>query len=215
MLKSEIRILLADDHPLMLEGLHNGLSRIGYDQITKASNGDEVIKTFKSKEFDVAILDIEMPKLNGFQIVEYLRANGFKIPVIFLSYHKEKRYLILAKKLGIKGYLLKEDGIQVLHHCIQHVLSGKEYFSPSLEQEIQKTLSNDLSMLAELTKSECVILKQISLGLTSAEIADQLKVSKRTIQNHRTNINQKLEQELEGVSLMRWAVDNRILIERI
>ena len=137
MLKSNLRILLADDHPLMLDGLRSGLDRIGYHQIKTASDGQEVISFVSQEVFDLAILDIEMPRINGFEIVEYLQKNDLHTPVIFLSYHKEKRYLVVARKLGVKGYILKEDGINVLDNCIREVLGGREYYSPSIDETIR------------------------------------------------------------------------------
>ena len=208
-------MLLADDHPLMLDGLVAGLLRIGYDNITTAVNGLEVLNKIQAQEFDILILDIEMPNYNGFEVVEQIQERKILLPVIFLSYHKEKRYLLVAKKLKVQGYLLKEDGIEVLHNCIQQVLIGKEFYSPSLDQGIRSAVSEELTSLADLTKSERLILKCISDGMSSAEVAVKLNVSKRTIQNHRFNINQKLKEDLNGVELSQWSIINKALIGRL
>lgn len=215
MLKSDIRILLADDHPMMLDGLMSGLQRVGYSQIALASNGQEVIDKVESQSFDLLILDIEMPQRNGFEIVEYLHDKSINIPVIFLSYHKEKKYLAVARKLGAMGYMLKEDGIQVLNTCIQHVIQGTEFYSPSLDDDVHAELSYKISSLDDLTRSERTILQWIAKGLTSAEVAEELNISKKTVQNHRSKINQKLLAELNNTDLGQWAVANRELIDRL
>lgn len=215
MLKSTIRMLLADDHPLMLDGLASGLQRIGYSDIETATNGDEVVEKIHDNSYDLLILDIEMPGRNGFELVEYLHHQEITIPVVFLSYHKEKKYLAVARKLGVKGYMLKEDGIQVLNTCIQQVMQGRDFYSPSLNQDVQSELSQDIEALNELTRSERTILKWIAKGLTSAEVANELKISKKTVHNHRSNINQKLQSELQSLDLGRWAVANRELIDRL
>lgn len=215
MLKSDIRILLADDHPMMLDGLMSGLQRVGYSQIDLASNGQEVIDKVESQSFDLLILDIEMPQRNGFEIVEYLHDKSINIPVIFLSYHKEKKYLAVARKLGAMGYMLKEDGIQVLNTCIQHVIQGTEFYSPSLDDDVHAELSYKISSLNDLTRSERTILQWIAKGLTSAEVAEELNISKKTVQNHRSKINQKLFGELNNTDLGQWAVANRELIDRL
>lgn len=215
MLKSDIRILLADDHPMMLDGLMSGLQRVGYSQIALASNGQEVIDKVESQSFDLLILDIEMPQRNGFEIVEYLHDKSINIPVIFLSYHKEKKYLAVARKLGAMGYMLKEDGIQVLNTCIQHVIQGTEFYSPSLDDDVHAELSYKISSLNDLTRSERTILQWIAKGLTSAEVAEELNISKKTVQNHRSKINQKLLAELNNTDLGQWAVANRELIDRL
>ena len=215
MLKSDLKILLADDHPLMLDGLHAGLTRLGYHCVVLARDGQEAFNFITREKIDLIILDIEMPKKNGFEIVEYLLKNELKIPTIFLSYHKENRYLALAKKLGVKGYLLKEDGIQTLHHCIQSVIKGESYYSKGIENKIKYEISEELRSISELTKSERIILKCVCKGLSSSEIAQKLNISKRTVQNHRSNISQKLKEDLNAMELREWAVENRLLIERL
>ncbi len=215
MLKSDMRILLADDHPLMLDGLAGGLRRMGYQQILTTSTGRQVLNILTDRTFDILILDIEMPEFTGFQIVEKMRNEAVHIPVVFLSYHKEKQYLLLAKKLGVQGYLLKEDGIDVLHRCIQHVMKGQEFYSPSIDTAVLRTLTSDLEYLSELTKSERVILKHIARGLSSGEVAKKLHISKRTVQNHRANIFQKLSAEISDSDLGTWAVQNKRLIDML
>lgn len=214
-LKSEIRILLADDHPMMLEGLSSGLLRAGYQLITTVSNGKEVLIHVKNNTYDVLILDVEMPFHNGYEVVEKMQTLGIETPVIFLSYHKEKKYLALAKKLGVSAYMLKEDGIALLNECIVHTLKGRTFYSPSFDKNFHSELTLEFSVLDELTRSEKVILTWISKGLSSTEVAQTLKVSKKTIQNHRFNITQKLKYLIPDFDLSEWAIENRLLIERL
>ncbi|MEL6989027.1 MAG: response regulator transcription factor [Bacteroidota bacterium] len=215
MLKSALHILLADDHPIMLNGLKLELERIGYTQLTLAKDGEEAFANLYEKKIDLAILDIEMPKMDGFEIAEQCQKMHVDVPIILLSYHKEKSYLAMARKLGVKGYMLKEDNVQKLDMCIHDVLMNQEHYSASLNAADQEASVQELASLLQLTKSEKIILKHIAKNLSSAQIAEQLKLSKRTVEKHRSNIIQKLSFDIENINLKTWALENQKLILNI
>ena len=124
MLKSNISLIIADDHPMMLKGLQQELEQVGYSVLGTAKNGTSAIELIVEKQPDIAFLDIEMPFLNGFEVVKRLKEQDIKTRYIIMSYHKEKGFVLQAKKVGVHGYLLKEDSLTDIEHCIEQVMQG-------------------------------------------------------------------------------------------
>jgi len=215
MLKSKLKLLIADDHPIMLNGLKNELLEIGYQHITLCKNGLQAYEELIENHYDVAILDIKMPELDGFGVSQKCKENHCFTPIILYSYHKEKSYLSIAKKIGIKGYMLKEDTIDDLHECIISVLNDQTYYSKSIENSIFTHLQKDLQSIESLTASEINILKMIVKGMSSQEMSDQRKISIRTVEKHRANIISKLGIDVNLRSLKSWAMENKQLIESL
>lgn len=215
MLKSKLKLLIADDHPIMLNGLKNELLEIGYQDITLCKNGLEAYEELIENYYDVAILDIKMPELDGFGVSQKCKENHCFTPIILYSYHKEKSYLSIAKKIGIKGYMLKEDTINDLHECIISVLNDQTYYSKSIENSIFTHLQKDLQSIESLTASEINILKMIVKGMSSQEMSDERKISIRTVEKHRANIISKLGIDVNLRSLKSWAMENKQLIESL
>ena len=214
-LKSKLKVLIADDHPIMLNGLKNELKEIGYQNIQICKNGEEAYEELINNSYDVAILDIKMPILDGFGVAQKCRENNCFTPIILYSYHKEKSYLSIAKKIGIKGYMLKEDTVNDLHECILSVLKDQTYYSKSIENSVFTNLQKDLQSIESLTASELNILKMIVQGLSSQEMSEERNISIRTVEKHRANIISKLGIDINLRSLKSWALENRKLIESI
>lgn len=191
-IKSNISIVIADDHPIMLKGLKDELKNEGYKVIGLANNGAKALDVIISKQPDIAILDIEMPLLSGFEVIEKCLPESSQTKFIFMSYHKEDAYIVQAKKYGAKGYLLKEDGLDEIEHCIKDALEDKFYYSKSLNDNIDNLVNQELKKLKLLTPSERSILKLIAQNLSSTDIAEHLSISKRTVDKHRSNIIKKL-----------------------
>src|SRR5690606_34602856 len=123
------KIVIADDHPILLEGLYNQLVKLGYTDLFKAVNGSEALQLIMEENPDIAILDIEMPIMDGLSITKHCKEVDSNTKFIILSYHKEAEFIAKAKSLNISGYILKEDALTEIENCIRAILNGKEYYS--------------------------------------------------------------------------------------
>lgn len=204
--KSDITIVIAEDHPIMLKGLKQELEQAGYTIIGTATNGMEAVTSITLLQPDIALLDIEMPLLNGFEVMtKCAETSHLKTRFVMMTYHKQKNFVAQAKNLGVDGYLLKEDSMNEIEKCIETVLNNGVYYSSSFEDNFEINIENELQKLALLTPSERKIIQYIAKGNSSTEISDILFVSPRTIQKHRTNIIEKLNLDTSPDSLIKWA----------
>lgn len=212
MLKNTVKIILADDHPMMLKGLQQELESVGYTIIGTAENGALAVEIISKLQPDIAFIDIEMPLLNGFEVIKHCKDLHLKTRFIAMTYHKQKGFVVQAKKVGVHGYLLKEDSIQEIEKCIQEVFNGNAYYSSSFEENFENAVENEIKKIKQLTPSERTILRLISNGENSTEIAKELSVSARTVQKHRSNIIAKLQLENVSDSLLQWTRDYKEII---
>ncbi|MCF1420791.1 response regulator [Mangrovimonas futianensis] len=212
MTKANISIVIVDDHPVMLKGLQQELEHVGYQVLATATNGASAIEVITTNHPDIAILDIEMPFLNGFEVVKRLKALDLNTRYIIMSYHKEKGFIVQAKKVGVNGYLLKEDSIQDIEKCIEEVIKGNTFYSSSFTDDFEKTASEELRKIALLTPSERTILRLIAQERTSLEICEVLSISKRTVEKHRSNIIAKLELDSSAKTLINWVQFHKELV---
>lgn len=210
--KKDTTMIIADDHPLLLKGLYDELTVNGYNVIGQATNGTDALHLILTLSPKLALLDIDMPIITGFDVIKMAREKGSKTKFIILSFHKESAYIAQFKSLDIQGYLLKEDSFNELENCIATVLEGKEYSSPSIDTFLIQNASHELRKLRMLTPSEITILKLVANQETTATIADSLNISSRTIEKHRSNIIAKLDLEKVSNSLGNWAVVNKNII---
>jgi len=207
-------IIIADDHPIFRKGLVDLISdEKKFDIIAEAENGLEALNQIKSLQPEIAILDINMPKLNGFEVVKELSKINSKTKIIFLTMHKEEHILSKAIDFQVMGYILKECATDDIIDCINYVAQDKQYISPAISELLIKRsqlLNETRDKLDGLTAMEKKILGLIAHEKTSREIADQLFISIRTVECHRINICHKLE--LSGInSLLKFAIDNKHL----
>ncbi|MEM6720845.1 MAG: response regulator transcription factor [Bacteroidota bacterium] len=208
----KITIVTADDHPMLLKGLTEELTTNGYNVIGQATNGIQALELIIKLKPAIALLDIDMPVLTGFEVIKMAREKGAKTKFIILSFHKESYYIVQAKAFQIDGYLLKEDTFFEIEHCINEVLNGNVYFSKSIDDQPLQNASEELKRLNLLTLSETKILKLIAQEISNQEIADTLSVSIRTIEKHRSNIIEKLGLKKGNNVLTNWALLNRNVI---
>lgn len=211
-----IKIIIADDHPIF----RNGLRRIIETEdkiliIGEADNGTKALEKIRELKPDIAVLDIDMPKMTGLEVLRELKGSDIKI--IFLTMYAEEDIFDEAMNLGIKGFVLKDSAVNDIIECIFSVYEDNYYISPSVSNFLidrRKKLSelkNNNPRLLNLTLAEKKILKFIAENKTSKEIADVLFVSYRTIENHRANISNKLN--LKGShSLVKFAIENKSLL---
>ncbi len=210
--KENISLVIADDHPMLLKGLYNEFTKNHYSVIGQAKDGMHALELILRLKPKLAILDINMPLLTGFDVIKMIKDKGIDTKFIILSYLREIDYIKKAKSLYINGYLLKEDSFLEIEHCIEAVLNDKVYFSPSFDDFSLKNATEELKKIKLLTPSEITILKLIALKTPNTELANTLGVSIRTIEKHRSNMVHKLG--IEGVtnSVTYWALKNKDII---
>ena len=197
---TEIRIVVADDHPIVRQGLRQSLeAERGLKVVAEATDGQTALDQIKSFTPQVAVLDIDMPGLDGFSVLRALRGEKIEVEVVFLTIHRDEDFLNEAINLGAKGYVLKDSALTDIVTCVKLVASGQHYVSPALtglllnRQQRTASLSQRKPELKDLSPTERRVLKLIAEYKTSREIADQLFISHRTVETHRTNICNKLE----------------------
>ena len=212
MKKEDISILVSDDHPLLLKGLTDELLACNYNVLEGAVNGAQALETIIEKQPDLAILDIEMPLLSGFEVIKKCLEKNVRTKFVILTSHKEKAYVLKAKKLAISGYLLKDEPFSEIEKCIHSVMNGDDYFSTAFDQIFSQQISPQLDKIKFLSPSERTILRHIAQEKTSKEIGELLSISYRTVQKHRANIISKLDLPPAMDSLSVWALDNKELL---
>jgi DNA-binding NarL/FixJ family response regulator len=191
-MNSIIKLVIADDHPLLREGLVQILQKqSNFKVMGEASNGEEAIKLIKEKQPDIAILDVQMPVLDGFEVAKTVLRDFPKTKIFFLTMYKEERLIKKVFELGIKGYVLKESAVNDIVNSINDVSNDKFYLSPQVSHILLKSISQSNGK-NELTQSEQAIINLIGKGKSSQEIADELFISPKTVRNHRSNICKKL-----------------------
>jgi len=208
----KITIIIADDHPIFRSGVREILSKAEDLQlVAEADNGLTAYQSILSHLPEVAVLDLEMPVLNGLDVCKKVLSDKHQTQFVILTMHKDKQFFQDAMNSGVKGYLLKDTASYDLLECIREVAKGNEFVSQSLrylQHEHQQIHSSpEMEKVATLlTPTEKIILKLISSGKTSVEIASMLFVSPNTIENHRSNMSKKLQ--LEGKnSLMKFSMN--------
>ncbi|MEP3838354.1 MAG: response regulator transcription factor [Algibacter sp.] len=203
-------IVIADDHPLMLRGLTDFLTSKGYNIIGSAEDGKTAYNLIIKLKPTIAILDIRMPFKTGLEIAEDCKKNALDTKVILITFDKEEEVYDKAIEFGVYGYILKEFAIEEIETCISQVVTGKPYFSEEIASYLNaSTLENKPETLDLLTKSELRIVKLISENKTSQDIADELSISIRTVDKHRSNIVHKLNLDNRPTSLSIWATLNK------
>ena len=205
----QIKIVVADDHPMLLKGLRDELLTQGYNVLEGASNGAKALDLISSQHPDIAIIDISMPLLNGFEVINKCTEKGLKTKFIVLTSFKEKGYVIKAKKLNISGYLLKDEPFIEIKRSIQAVMRGEFYASKVFNEIIKTEISPQIERIRLLSPSERTIVRLIAQNKSSKEIADLLTISYRTVQKHRSNIIAKLDLPSDSDALSQWISNNK------
>ena len=201
-----LRILLADDHPILRSGLRTLLEARGMTVIAEASNGHEAIQSVRTLEPDIAILDIGMPGLNGADTARLLAREAPQVKVILLTVHSDDAYVVEALRAGVKGYVLKSQATEDLLEAIEAVLSGAVYLSPALAPVSLERLTTGFTARGQvLTPREREVLQLIAEGHTTKEVGSVLGISAKTAETHRTRIMLKLDVH-ETAGLVRHAV---------
>ncbi|WP_330425400.1 hybrid sensor histidine kinase/response regulator transcription factor [Roseburia sp. OM04-10AA] len=191
--KDKIEIIIADDHMMIREGLKQLLELDGTMKvIAEANDGEECLNLLNKKIHpDILLLDINMPKKNGIEVLEYIKQNKIPVKVLILTVHNEVEYLLKAVDIGIDGYLLKDSSYDELKEAIDVVISGNTYIQPSLLPALNESMEDyalDKEKIECLTKRELDVLRLISEGCSNKKISDELTISERTVKNHISHI---------------------------
>jgi DNA-binding NarL/FixJ family response regulator len=214
-MKTQITILIADDHPIFRKGLRQIIEAEQIvSSIEEAEDGEEALKKIESMKPDIAILDINMPKMEGFEVAQKICEKHLAVEIIFMTVYKDRQIFDKALQVGAKGYVLKNSAILDIVECIKAVRRGESYISAALsgfliERRRQaEALAEHKPSLSEPTPTELRILKLISESKSSKAIAAELFISLRTVDNHRANICIKLD--LRGTNaVLKFALEHR------
>ncbi len=200
------RLLLADDHSLVRQGLKALLERQGFQVASEASDGQEAVRLAAKVQPEVAILDISMPVLNGLDAARELLKSSPKTKVVLLTQHDEDHYVTEALRAGAKGYVLKSQAADDLVHAIREVCSGAVYLSPSISRAVVDAyLSRTYVSTDPLSARERQVLQLVGEGKSTKEVAAQLGISVKTAESHRARLMRKLDIH-ETASLVRYAI---------
>ncbi|MCI0488142.1 MAG: response regulator transcription factor [Blastocatellia bacterium] len=217
-MKAEIRILIADDHPIVRQGLKQIIEEDSKLKVlAEAGDGKEALDKVRSLLPDVAVLDVDMPHMDGFQVARAILSERLPVAIIFLTIHSEEELFQAAMDLGVKGYVLKDSALDDIVAGIKEVVAGRHFTSLPMTSYLMNrsasgfTVEQEKLGLHELTPTEYRILKLLAEYRTSKEIAEELSISPRTVETHRANICQKLD--LRGShALIRFAAKYKSLL---
>ncbi len=189
-----IEIIIADDHKMIREGIRQLLELDGeISVIAEADDGRQCIELLKKKKPDVLLLDINMPNMNGLEVLQVLKEKGIDQKVLILTIHNEVEYLLKAVEIGVNGYVLKDSNSDVLKKAIMTVCKGESYIQPSLVPYLKMSLNKKQQRKPnDLTRREVEVLKLLARGLFNKEIADTLSISEKTVKNHVSSIFKKI-----------------------
>ncbi len=216
----KIRIILVDDHPLVLEGINSRLqNEDSIEVVGLASNGKEALKIARETEVDVVLMDVNMPVMGGLEATQNFVNEFPDIRVLILSMHDEQEYIIKLMQSGAKGYVLKDVSSDELIKAIETVYAGSSFFSAGASQSLfngdsqidythEEAAQDNLN--TGLSQREETVLKLIAEGQSNKDIARNLDISVRTVETHRQNIKNKLGVHTSA-GLIRYAIENKMI----
>lgn len=210
--RNDIKIVLVDDHALFRNGLRELISmRDGYRIVGEASDGDDFLKLLPQTAVDVVFMDIAMPRMSGAEATREALLLRPDLKIICLSMFGEEVYYSRMVEAGVKGFLLKDSGVDEVFGAIDAVVGGGCYYSAGLMKSISRNSgSSEDSLAEELSSREVEVLLGICRGLSTQEIAEELFISKRTVDAHRAKILEKTGCK-NTASLVVYAIRHRLV----
>lgn len=213
-MNKDIKIIIADDHPIFRAGLKQIIESSGIKVMAEAANGEEALKIISENRPDIAVLDINMPLLDGLGVLEGINKLKSKPKPIILTAHQNEKIFNRAMDLGVYGYVLKENASEDLIDCIEAACRDEYYISPIMSNLLfnrnkkKKEFEERNPGIDSLSEAERKVLKMISEQKSSRDIADELFISPRTVDKHRENISNKLN--IHGNNaLLKFAIENK------
>ncbi|MBW7996512.1 MAG: response regulator transcription factor [Candidatus Glassbacteria bacterium] len=208
-----IRILIADDHPIVRKGLREILTETkDVFDVHEAENGPDVLDRLDGGKYDVLVLDISMPGLSGLDVLKQVKKRNKSIPVLILSRHPEQQYAVRSIRAGADGYLTKESAPQELSNAIQKVARGGKYVSSSMADQLVDYLKDDSSKRPheKLSDREFQVMQMIATGKTVGEIAGEMSLSVNTISTYRMRVLEKMNLE-NNAQIMYYAMKEGLI----
>ena len=205
-----INVIIADDHPIVRAGLKQIIKEDAFIAVAgEAGNGIELLEKVRQKTYDVVLLDLTMPGMDGIDVLKQLKLEQPHLPVIILTIHPESQYALRIVKAGASGYITKESASEELIKAIRKVHAGGKYITPSLAEKIAFALDKDNVQLPHeaLSDREYQVLCLLGSGKTVSQIAEELALSVKTISTYRTRILEKMRME-NNSELIHYAVQN-------
>ena len=192
-----VKVMITDDHSLIREGLKQLLELEGdFQVIAEECDGIDCMEKLKEQIPDVLLLDINMPRMNGLEVLQKIKDEKIDVKILVLTVHNEVEYLLKAVDIGINGYLLKDSESSELKKAILSVVDGEDYIQPSLIPVLNaKMIDRDMDSekIEKLTKRELEVLKLLAVGMYNKGVADELHISERTVKNHVSSIFKKID----------------------
>jgi DNA-binding NarL/FixJ family response regulator len=207
------RIVIADDHTIVREGLKQVLAAAGdLSVIAEAQNGAEVLQRVRELEFDVLLLDMSMPGKSGIELIKQVHAEKPKLRILVLSMHEEEQYAVRALKAGAAGYLTKESASAQLVAAIRKVAAGGAYITAAVAEQfaLGAMANNSGPPHAALSDREYQVFEMLVAGKTITDIAERLNLSVKTVSTHKARILQKMNMT-NPAELIRYAINNRLV----
>lgn len=218
MASGKIKIVLADDHTIMRQGLRNLLdAEPDFDVIGEAGDGPAALDLIREKEPDILVLDLMMPGMSGMEVMEKINPGDHQTKVVVLSMHADYAHVHQALKRGASAYVIKDASADDLVKAVRKAHGGERYLSaPLSEKDIRlyerKVSDTGADPYDNLTKREHEVFFLVIAGVTSADIARQLAISRRTVEAHRANLLRKLGIR-SPTELIRYAISRGLLAE--
>ncbi len=208
-----LRILIADDHEIIRKGLKQILlEEYPSAFIDEVKNAEEVINKTITQEWDIIICDLSMPGRSGLDVVQHVKLNFPKLPVLILSIHPEEQYAIRVLRAGAAGYLSKDVATEELVGAVKRVLQGRKFISPSIAEKMATELDQDTSkpLYEILSDREFDVFKMIASGRSVSEIAEQLTLSVTTVSTYRARVLVKMSMKTNA-DFTRYALENKLI----
>jgi two-component system invasion response regulator UvrY len=208
-----IKVLVADDHPVVREGLKQILAEAqDIDVAAEAEDGHELLEKVRKQAFDVVVLDLTMPGLMGLDALKQLKSEHPHLPILILSIHPEEQYALRVLRAGASGYLTKASAPDRLIGAIRKVHRGGNYVSSSLAERLADELRGDITKLPHefLSDREYQVICLIASGKTVTEIGDQLALSVKTVSTYRSRILEKMRMKTNA-ELTHYAIENKLV----
>jgi RNA polymerase sigma factor (sigma-70 family) len=209
-----IKILIVDDHPIILQGLERVISiTSGMIIADKAENGEEAIQKIKEKEFDIVLLDISMPGENGLQVLKKIKEIEPELGVIILSIHSEEQYAVNALRSGASAYIHKMSDPNTLLTAVKKVANGEKFISPVVAETLANYVEKEKpqeNFHEKLSPRETEVMKLLSMGKDAQKIAEELCISVKTVRTYKTRLMKKLNVENDA-QLTIYAMNNDLL----